>query len=1384
MARNYEIGLGLGIDELGSLEELQKGIPKVIEKAKKQLKELGFTVDLDIDSAEFQGKLNKLKADFEKGLQTGTINLAPGIDIQLNRIGDKIKESLVVNVQQATKAQEKYNKAVDDTNSQFEQLKIKAEGAAERVNRTANNDSRKRMAELKQEVARLQNEFQQLASTGKLTGDRFNEFKNKIRETSAAIVQAERNANKGGNAFLTLGEKFKIAAMSFALWQVVTETFYRVKQSFAEGVQAVIALDTAMVDLIKVTNETQSVYENFKRQSFEVADSIATTAEEVIKASTGFARMGYDINQSSNLGKFAIILKNVGDEIDTVDQATNSLIATMKGFNMESADAEKIVDAVNEVSNNFAVTTGDLTDGIERVSAVMSQSGVSFEQTLGLITGATEVMQDAAKASTGLRTLSERLRGVQEEGDEIVNLVPKLEDAFNGIGITLKDQNGQIRDTYSILKDLAEVYPYLDQNTKQYIGELSAGKRQIQTFNAIMMNFATVQEATETAMNSAGSAINEQSVYYDSLQGKIERITNRVQQFWAIIVDSDAVSALLDALIRLSDSFVRNASSVETVINGMAMLIDIVTLLNDNIGLLEIGVGALNAALVGKLIKNTVLATIKAETLAVGIERLAGVSVAMGGVLSILATVGFFALSVAIATTINDYIKFKQEQQELTNKIEQTRDALSALSSVLVTGDTTKYASEVNKATQAVSDLGEELGVATQEAAKLELQLVTTELARMREEMWKNQGSASEMANTYARLEERQRGLSEYLKISAGLMSASARATLEMDARTMDLIGSQELLKKAMEQSKNTGEVSNEVMRQLLKVYPELADASVKTANGYKIEQSAIKNLSEANIRKSINSIQASKAETAQVIADTEKRMRAALAEAKAQQAQRTYINGIDVTRYTNSTGIYTIGRELEKLYQTSAGYVVSLSALNSLLNNIGAGGSSISYSGSASGSDKDSAEKTVDLLQERVSLENEIASLILDRLKTQKEENVNVINERIEQLKEQLKLTKEQLEYEKNRQLEILNIQKERYKTEMDMLKQASDARKQEQSIQDLQSEIALQQQRVNILKQDPTRRTETVEAEKQLTELRKQLAEELFEKEFNAQQDLLQGKMDAISLEEDAVKNNYESQIQTLEDSIEAQTIALEAQRTAIETAYNNMISNSENYWNQVMAIINGGQSAIVSALMDTDKYRQAGLAQRQAYLAGWGESIANLGIGSGVVTGGATGVPTTPSSKSYTVQSGDSLAKIASRYGTTWQKIYEANKAIIGSNPNFIKPGQNLTIPAYAQGGVNTSGGLAMLHGSKTRPEFIMNYDQMKNMMQGQIPEFMKPYLPDMAGGSTNNFNLPSIIVNIANGAGVDGYKLGQQVGKGFIDNVRKYNGNNGLVPAGLR
>jgi LysM repeat protein len=46
-------------------------------------------------------------------------------------------------------------------------------------------------------------------------------------------------------------------------------------------------------------------------------------------------------------------------------------------------------------------------------------------------------------------------------------------------------------------------------------------------------------------------------------------------------------------------------------------------------------------------------------------------------------------------------------------------------------------------------------------------------------------------------------------------------------------------------------------------------------------------------------------------------------------------------------------------------------------------------------------------------------------------------------------------------------------------------------------------------------------------------------------------------------------------------------------------------------------------------------------------------------------------------YTVREGDTLSKIAAAHGTTWQRLYATNKAVIGDDPDLIVPGQQLEL-----------------------------------------------------------------------------------------------------------
>lgn len=77
--------------------------------------------------------------------------------------------------------------------------------------------------------------------------------------------------------------------------------------------------------------------------------------------------------------------QNVADEELSAGEAASFMIAQMVAFGIEAEDASKIIDSVNEVSNNFAVSSGDLANSLGIVSASASSMGNSMEETLGII---------------------------------------------------------------------------------------------------------------------------------------------------------------------------------------------------------------------------------------------------------------------------------------------------------------------------------------------------------------------------------------------------------------------------------------------------------------------------------------------------------------------------------------------------------------------------------------------------------------------------------------------------------------------------------------------------------------------------------------------------------------------------------------------------------------------------------------------------------------------------------------------------------------------------------------------------------------------------------------------------------------------------------------
>lgn len=65
--------------------------------------------------------------------------------------------------------------------------------------------------------------------------------------------------------------------------------------------------------------------------------------------------------------------------------------------------------------------------------------------------------------------------GMDEEGEKSLEVQAKLEGLFNKLGLSLYDANGELKNTFNIMKDLSEIYPTLTTEVKSYVTETIAG---------------------------------------------------------------------------------------------------------------------------------------------------------------------------------------------------------------------------------------------------------------------------------------------------------------------------------------------------------------------------------------------------------------------------------------------------------------------------------------------------------------------------------------------------------------------------------------------------------------------------------------------------------------------------------------------------------------------------------------------------------------------------------------------------------------------------------------------------------------------------------------------------------------------------------------------
>lgn len=528
-------------------------------------------------------KAQELKSVYEQivSLNKSFANTNPSEEqrIAFNRLTDEFNETYSA-LDKIIKSSRKLAQNGSNIFELYNDGKTEFDLSSEEGRMTALKEAVNFMSDGKAQIGEFNRECTALNYTVKNSDGTFTEFTARINEAGTAIVETTGKTQKSTTMFGRFFDELKRKARGIATYLISITSFQSVWQEIRQGITYIKEIDSALTELKKVTDETDETYEKFLDTASKVGSEIGSTIADFTDATADFARLGYSISEATKLAEAASIYKNVGDGIDSVSQATESIISTMKAFGIEADNSMAIVDKFNEVGNNFAISSTGIGEALQRSASALYESGNTLDESIGLITAANSVIQNPEQVGTALKTLSLRLRGAKVELEEAGEDVDGMADSVSSLQakllalthgkVDIMADASTFKNTTQILREMSKAWEDMTDIERSAALELMGGKRQANILASIIKNYDTVDSVIESSINSQNSAYEENIKWMDSIEGKMTKFNNAVQSLWKDTLGSNAIKDVVDlgtGLVKILDTI----GVIPSILGGIAI---------------------------------------------------------------------------------------------------------------------------------------------------------------------------------------------------------------------------------------------------------------------------------------------------------------------------------------------------------------------------------------------------------------------------------------------------------------------------------------------------------------------------------------------------------------------------------------------------------------------------------------------------------------------------------------------------------------------------------------------------------------------------------------------------------------------------------------------
>jgi TP901 family phage tail tape measure protein len=334
-------------------------------------------------------------------------------------------------------------------------------------------------------------------------------------------------------------------------------------------------LDSSLNDIRIVSGQSAEQMATFAEQANKAAAALGASTVDYTSASLIYYQQGLQGEEVQERTDATIKMANVLGE--TTSEVSSYMTAIWNNFDDGSESLEHYGDVIAALGANTASSADEIAEGLSKFASVADTVGLSYDYaTTALATVVAETRQSADIVGTAFKTLFARIQDL-ELGDTLDDgtTLGTYSQALEKVGISIKDQNGELKDMDDILDEMGAKWKTLSNDTQVALAQTVAGTRQYTQLVALMDNWDTFNENLEVTADANGTLEEQQETYMESTEAHLQQLSTAAEGVYDSLLDSKTINGVADIFTKLlngTETFIDAIGGGKSALLGLGVI--------------------------------------------------------------------------------------------------------------------------------------------------------------------------------------------------------------------------------------------------------------------------------------------------------------------------------------------------------------------------------------------------------------------------------------------------------------------------------------------------------------------------------------------------------------------------------------------------------------------------------------------------------------------------------------------------------------------------------------------------------------------------------------------------------------------------------------------